>query len=182
MTAEAGHNSELTEKERQALFGHHVRRDIEIAAQIKTLTEQKKANRKLAQNDGFPSSKVDHFVKALNAEDKQKPVDRFKETRENLIWLGLIHDDPNGDLLADRATKEQKIFAAGQAIGLVAGERVSNYAAASSEDKTWLSGYDDGQRIVRENLETAMTKRNAELNKEAPPPADPFAAKPGAVH
>lgn len=174
MMAEIGHNNELTDNERQALFGDHVRKDLKIREQIELLTVQKKANRKVAQNDGFPSSKIDHYVKALTAEDKQKPVDRHREQRENLIWLGLINDDPQGDLLADRATKEQRIFAAGQAIGLVAGERASGYDAAGADDKTWLAGYDDGQRIVRENLESAMKKRAAAMNKESPPPADPF--------
>lgn len=180
--AAAGHNNELTEKERQALFGHHVRKDVEIAAQIKQLSETKKANRKLAQNDGFPSSKLDHYVKALTAEDKQKPVDRYNEARENLVWLGLIHEDLQGDLLADRATKEQRIFAAGQAAGLVAAEPVSNYAGGSTEDKEWLSGWKAGQAIVRENLESAMKKRSAALNKETPPPSDPFPTSAPAVH
>ncbi|MQY48217.1 hypothetical protein GAO09_19470 [Rhizobiales bacterium RZME27] len=177
--ATAGHNSnELTDKERQALFAHHVRTDISIEAKIAELREQKKANRKLAQNDGFPSAKIDHYTKALQAEDKQKPVDKHRSEKENLIWLGLIHEDPNGDLLADRATKEQKIFAAGQAAGLMARDRVSNYDAGSVDDKTWLSGWDDGQRIVRENLESAMNKRNAAKavsNKEEPASEeDPF--------
>ena len=183
MTAQAGHNNELTDKERQALFGDHVRKDIKIREQIEILTAQKKANRKVAQNDGFPSSKIDHYVKALTAEDKQKPVDRHREQAENLIWLGLINDNPQGDLLADRASKEQRIFAAGQAIGLVAGDRASGYDGGSADDKTWLSGYDDGQRIVLENLESAMKKRNAVLNKEDPPPSDPFPKTPAeAVH
>jgi len=174
-TATAGHNTELNEKERQALFGHHVRKDIEVGAQIKQLTEEKKKQRKLAQNDGFPSAKLDHFVRALNSEDKQKPVDKHRSEKENLIWLGLINEDPNGDLLADRATKEQRIFAAGQAMGLVGGERNSKYDPKSADDVTWLSGYDDGQRIVRENLQTAMEKRNAASSKEEPASdGDPF--------
>lgn len=175
MASKIGDNSKiLTEKERLALFGHHVRTDIKLATEIEALKVEKKANRKLAQNDGFPASKLDHFVRVLSAEDKQKPVDKMRSERENLIWLGLIQDDPNGDLLADRATKEQRIFAAGQAIGLVAGDRVSGYDGGSVDDKTWLSGYDDGQRIVRENLQSAMEKLNAEKATDQPPADDPF--------
>lgn len=165
------HNTDLTPLERQALFGHHVRKDLELEARIAALKAEKKAARKIATNDGFPSSKMDHYTKALSADDKQKPVDKHRSEKENLIWLGLIHDEPNGDLLADRATKEQRIFAAGQALGLVGGDRVSNYDGGSADDKTWLSGYDDGQRILRDNLESAMNKRNAvkaSENKETP--------------
>lgn len=172
-----GHNSkELTDVERQALFGHHVRKDVEIAAKIKSLSEEKKANRKIASADGFSAAKLDHYAKALNAEDKQRPVDKFHSERENLIWLGLIHEDPKGDLLADRATTEQKIFAAGQARGLIAGDRMSGYDDGSADDKTWLAGYDDGQRIVREHLQSAMEKRNAAKSKEEPEAdgSDPF--------
>lgn len=172
-----GHNTnELTPAERQALFAHHVRKDLEITAQVKVLNEQKKANRKLAQADGFPTSKLEHFSKAFNAEDKQKPIDKWRSERENLIYLGLIPDDSQGDLLADRATKEQSIFAAGQACGLVAGDRVSNYDAGSVDDKTWLSGYSAGQAIMRDNLESAMTKANAARTNESPIPdgSDPF--------
>lgn len=171
-----GHNSELTAKERQALFGHHVRKDVEIAVQIKSMQEQRKANRKLASNDGFPASNLNHYAGILGAEDKQKPVDKHYSERENLIWAGLIQDDPKGDLLADRATSEQMIFAAGQATGLIGGDRVSGYDGGGVDDKTWLSGYDDGQAILRENLQSAMEKRNAAKSKEAPEPDgdDPF--------
>lgn len=174
-----GHNSgDLTDKERQALFAHHARKDIEITAKLKMLAEEKKANRKLANADGFSSAKLEHFTKAMSADDKQKPVNKHLSERENLIWLGLIQDDPRGDLLADRASKEERIFAAGQAAGLIAAERASGYDGGSVDDKTWLSGYDDGQRIVRENLEAAMTKKNAQRQasaREAPPSeGDPF--------
>ena len=180
-----GHNTnELTPAERQALFAHHVRKDLEVAAQFRVLAEQKKANRKLAQADGFPVAKIEHYCKAFNADDKQKPVDKWRSERENLIFLGLIPDDRQGDLLADRATKEQSIYAAGQAAGLVAADRVSNYDDGSADDKTFLAGYDNGQAIMRDNLESAMNKANASRTNESPIPDgnDPFTMDQPSIH
>lgn len=129
------------------------------------------------------------FIDCMTTDDPQKKVDNFNMLKRNRIRLGLITDDRKGDLLADRVTNEQMIYAAGVEAGLAGLDRVSKkYGAGSTEDKTWLSGWDEGQRIARENLQSAMEKRNAAKQKathEEPPASfgsDPFAMAPTTIN
>ncbi|MBX5238660.1 hypothetical protein [Rhizobium sp. NLR22b] len=170
MTAAAtvGDNTKA-DRERRVRFSYYHRKDREIAAKIRELNEQKKSNRQNAKAAGFPSAKLDHYLKAFLAEDQQKPVDKHRSERENLIWLGLIHDNPQGDLLADRASKEQLIAAQGFHAGLNGLDRVSGYSAGSSEDKTWLESYDAGRKEYDTVLPDIEARINAEADKESPP-------------
>ncbi|TLX12116.1 hypothetical protein [Rhizobium sp. MHM7A] len=163
MAAQIGDNSkELTELEKQALWAHHVRRRIAIHHEREELKASETAAKKDAKNDGISEQEMKDFIDCMLTDDPQKKVDNFNMLKRNRIRLGLIQDDRKGDLLADRVTNEQMIFAAGVEAGLAGLDRVSKkYSAGSSEDKTWLSGWDDGQRIARENLQSAMEKRNA---------------------
>lgn len=157
-----GDNSKvLTDKERRVLKAHHITAQMAKKAQIKQLQEQIKDLKKTAKEDGFSAAEIDHFIKTLEAKDKQKPVTKYLAERGNLITLGLIPDQPQGDLLADRATKEQNIFAAGSAAGLLGVDPVSGYDGGSADDKTWLSGWKSGQAEMAEHLQTAMEKANA---------------------
>ncbi|MBW3096835.1 hypothetical protein [Pseudohoeflea coraliihabitans] len=174
-----GHN-QIDEAERRILFAYYHRKDRQIAAEIRSLNEKKKSNRQNAKASGFSSAKLDHYLKAFLAEDKQAPVDKLKSDRENLAWLGLIPDDPKGDLLADRATDEQMVDAKGFHAGLTAMDRVSGYDAGSVDDRTWLEAYDRG----REEYDTKLPdiwKRIEQMNSSeaTPQPAtdsdDPYA-------
>lgn len=172
MTANAGHNSKLTDAERQALWGHHVQKRVSVHREREALKATEAKLKGDAKNDGISEQEMKDFLDCMFAGDKQKVVDKFNVLKRNRIRLGLIIDDRKGDLLADRVTNEQMIFAAGVEAGLAALDRVSKYAAGSPEDRAFLDGYDDGQRIMRENLQSAMEKRNAEKTHEEPA-ADP---------
>jgi hypothetical protein len=183
MTAAAGHNTTLNDEERQALWSHHVRKKLSVHSRRKELAEEEKKLDADAKNDGISKAELKDFVEVMTSDNPQKKVDDFNMLKRNRIRLGLITDDRNGDLLSDRVSTEQMIYAAGVEAGLAGLDRVSKkYGAGSSEDKTWLSGWDDGQRIARENLQSAMEKRNAarkksETKEEPPvtPGTDPFA-------
>ena len=166
--ATVGDNSKA-ERERRVSFSYYHRNDRDLAAQIKALAEKKKANRLNAKAAGFPSQKLDHYLKSFMAEDQQKPVDKHLSERENLAWLGLIQDNPQGDLLADRASKEQLIAAQGFHAGLNGLDRVSNYSAGSTEDKAWLESFDAGRKEYDTVIPDILARVNAEADKEAPP-------------
>lgn len=170
-------STELTEEERQALWGHHIKKALAVRRQINELKAVAKKNASDAKNDGFSKAELDDFLDLMTTDDPQKKVDKFNMLKRNRIRLGLIQDDRKGDLFADRVTTQQMIFAAGVEAGLAALDRVSKYAAGSDEDRAFLDGYDDGQRIARDNLQAAMEKKNRERSKEEPAPSgenDPF--------
>jgi hypothetical protein len=179
--ASAGHNTQLNDEERQALWGHHIQKRLSLKRQRDELSALEKELDKDAKNDGISKAEMKDFIDVMSSDNPQKKVDDFNMLKRNRIRLGLIQDDRKGDLLADRVTNEQMIYAAGVEAGLAALDRVSKkYQAGSTEDKTWLSGWDEGQRIARENLQSAMEKRNAakQATTNEEPPAtgdDPFA-------
>lgn len=164
---DVGHNSrELTEAEEKALFFHHVRKDIAHQAAIKAAQDARKPDRKMAQADGFALSDLDYAIKAMNAEDKVTITDRYGMHGKVLHWLGLL-PGYQSDFFADRAPAIERIEKQGELAGLAAGERESGYEKGCEEDLVWLRGYDAGQAIVRDNLESAMTKRNADKAETA---------------
>ncbi len=168
MTAAVGDNSRA-DRERRVSFSYYHQKDRDIAAKIRELNEQKKSNRQNAKAAGFASSKLDHYLKAFLAEDQQKPVDKHRSERENLIWLGLIQDNPQGDLLADRATHEQMVAAKGFHAGLNALDRVSGFDGGSSDDRHWLESYDLGRQEYETTIPDIMARIKAEADKESPP-------------
>lgn len=170
-------DTDKAERERRTLFSYYHRKDRDIAAQIRELNEQKKSNRQNAKASGFPAAKLDHYLKSFLAEDQQKPVDKHKSERENLIWLGLVHENPQGDLLADRATKEQMIQAKGFHAGLTGLDKVSGYDAGSADDKLWLESYDAGKAEYETEIPDILARITAAASKEEPASDsdDPFA-------
>lgn len=170
--------TELTEQERQALWGHHIRRQLATRRKLDEVKAEAKKNTSDAKNDGFSKAEIDDFLDLMTTDDPQKKVEKFNMMKRNRIRLGLIHDDRNADLLADRVTTQEMIFAAGVEAGLAALDRVSGkYAGGSDEERAFLDGWDEGQRIARENLQSAMEKLNRQRTKEEPPPSgdeEPF--------
>lgn len=162
-----GHNSgEFTEGERKALFFHHLRKRMAHNADLSKVNAAKKADGKTAQADGLVLGDIDYAIKALNADDKKTVTDRFVAEGEILAWLGLSTGFQS-DMFRDRAPAVEKIQKAGELAGLAALERSSGYGPGSDEDTNWLAGYDKGQAIVRDNLEAAMLKRNADKAEAA---------------
>jgi hypothetical protein len=171
MTALAGDNSKA-DRERRVSFSYYHRKDRDIAAKIRELNEQKKSNRQNAKAAGFPSQKLDHYLKSFLAEDQQKPVDKLRSERENLSWLGYIHEDPQGDLLSNRIGGEQLVQAKGFHAGLNGLDRVSGFDGGSSDDRLWLESYDAGAKEYETVLPDFEARIAAAADKEAPPAPD----------
>ncbi len=175
MTPAIGDNSAKAAIDRRNLFSYYHQKDRDLQARRKAISEEIKANRKNANANKFTSQKLDHYLKAFMAEDKDKVVDRHKSDNENLAWLGLIPDDPRGDLLSDRATNDQMVQAKGFHAGLTNLDRVSNYAAGSAEDKLWLESYDAGKSEYETEIPDILARISAAASKEEPASdEDPF--------
>lgn len=161
-----GHNSGLLdENERKALFFDYVRKRMAIDAKIKTLRTERKESGAEAQSHGVVLQDMDFAIKAMTTEDKSKISDRYLSHGEILGWLGMVQGF-QADLLRDRAPAMERIETEGQIAGLAALKRKSGYAPKSDEDITWERGYAAGQKIMRDNLQAAMTKRNEQKSAE----------------
>ncbi|MCA0341144.1 MAG: hypothetical protein LCH99_15635 [Proteobacteria bacterium] len=183
-TAIIGDNTKA-ERERRVLFGYYHRKDRDVAAEIRLLNEQKKANRQNAKAAGFPAAKLDHYLKSFLAEDQQKPVDKLKSETENLAWLGLIPDQSvKGDLFStgDRVDKEQMIQARGFHAGLNGQDRASGYDGGSADDKLWLASYDAGKAEYEAEIPNLLARAEAARTNEEPAPDtdNPFGDEPTA--
>lgn len=176
-SAGIGDNSKA-EVQRRVSFAHYHRKDRDIAAKMRELSEQKKSNRQNAKAAGFPAQKLDHYLKSFMADDQQKPVDKLKSETENLAWLGLIPDQSiKGDLFTkgDRVDGEQMVQAKGFHAGLNGLDRISGYDAGSADDKLWLASYDAGKTEYDTEIPDIMARIEAAASKEEPPSdGDPF--------
>jgi len=176
--AEAGHNSKLTEAERNALFGYLVRGERDALAERRAADDKRKENFKKGKEWGFAKTEIEFFVKAREEGEGSSLVEKHRMQQGILIKLGFIPDDRGGDLLADRADRIQLIYAKGKANGLAGEDCASGYAGGSDEDRAFVDGWKAGQMEFADNWKTAMEKAIAARTKEEPAPAgdaDPFA-------
>lgn len=175
-TAQIGDNADKEAKERRILFAYYHRIDRDLEFERRAITEKKKSNRQNAKASGFPAQKMDHYLKSFLAEDQEKPVAKHESEKENLIWLGLIRDNPQGDLLSERASPEEVVRAKGFHAGLCALDRVSGYMAGSDDDHWWLTSYDAGKKEFDTEIPDIMARIEAAHSKEAAPADgdDPF--------
>lgn len=158
-------NSTLTENEKKSLFFHHLRKRSAHNGKIKAAQNAKKTDGKTAQADGIVLGDLDFAIKSMDADDKVTVTDRFVAHGQVLSWLHIIPGFQS-DLLRDRAPAIDRIENQGELAGLAAKDRGSEYPEGSDEDEAWLRGYDRGQKIMRDNLETAMTKINSKAAEE----------------
>lgn len=156
----AGHNSDLTEGERKALFFHHLNTIQAQTAVVDKANEEKKRLRKLAKADGIILSDIDFAQKALEIEDNSILPERLRRETEIAQWLNLpVLFQP--DLFEDRAPAVDRIKEDGRVAGLNGRNAESGYAEGSDEDTIWLEGWEEGQQVLRDDLESAMEKKNA---------------------
>jgi len=169
--AEAGHNSKLTEAERNALFGYLVRGERDALAERRAADDKRKENFKKGKEWGFAKTEIEFFVKAREEGEGSSLVEKHRMQQGILIKLGFIPDDRGGDLLADRADRIQLIYAKGKANGLAGEDCASGYAGGSDEDRAFVDGWKAGQMEFADNWKTAMEKAIAARTKEEPAPA-----------
>lgn len=156
----AGHNSQLSDNDKKALFFHHLRIRVGHDAKVKEANADKKAAGKLAQADEIVLGDLDYAIKAINADDKGTVTDRFVAHGEVLAWLNVIPGFQS-DLLRDRAPAIERIEGEGELAGLAGKDPESGYDKGSDEDTAWLKGWDKGQKFMLDNLQAAMEKKNS---------------------
>lgn len=157
-----GHNSgELTAAESRALMFHHF--NLIEAQKLKVKAEQDalKKLRKTAKADGLVMADLDFMARCADLEDPNIAPDELRRRAEIASWFALpVNFQP--DMFTDRMPLEDRAYEEGVAAGLQGKNPEAPYDAASTAGQRWLQGWHEGQRQMRDDLEAAMSKRNAE--------------------
>lgn len=160
--ASAGHNSgELTPAESRALMFHHF--NLIEAQKLKVKAEQDalKKLRKTARADGLIMADLDYMARCADLEDPNIAPYELRRRAEIASWFALpVNFQP--DMFTDRMPLDDRAYEEGVAAGLQGKDPTAPYDAASQAGQRWLEGWHEGQRQMREDLEAAMSKRNAE--------------------
>jgi len=156
-----GHNSELTPEQKSALRMHHVRRLLELEEEMQPLRERRKQIRAEAKGDGFKLSEIDAAIRLSTMEDTSIFVAEIKELIEIAKAFNALPPGEQGDLFPDRRPADERCFDEGKVAGLAGKNPEPPYGADSKQGQAWMKGWHEGQRIMREELQAAMEKRNA---------------------
>lgn len=157
-----GHNSgELTPSEKSALRMHHIRGLLVIADRLKPLMDERKQARALAKADGFKLSEIDAGLRLATMEDQSIFVAEIMELIDIAKAFNALPPGEQGDLFPDRRPVDERCFDEGKVAGLAGKNPEPPYGADSEQGQAWLAGWHEGQRMMREELESAMLKKNA---------------------
>ncbi|MGC4026233.1 MAG: hypothetical protein QM744_14455 [Mesorhizobium sp.] len=163
MLAALGDNSKmLTPVEDRALFFHHFNKIAAQRAIVDAAKAEEKRLRKIAKADQIALRDIDFAMRCAEIDDAMIVADDLRRHFLIAHWFALpVGEAPEFDFDAepinDRAARE------GLAAGLAAKDRDANpYDPNTPVGRIWTENYDQGQQEARDNLEAAMTKRNAE--------------------
>jgi len=162
-----GHNSgELTAAERAALRMHHIRRLLQVEDDMKPLREMRKKVRAEAKGDGFKLAEIDAGIRLATMEDQSIFIAEINELIDIARSFNALPPGTQTELFPDRRPLDEQRFDEGKQAGLEGRNPEPPYGADSADGQTWLRGWHEGQRIMREDLERAMEKKNRAAKDE----------------
>lgn len=173
-----GHNSELSVGEQRALMFHHFNLIEAQKIVVKVAQDALKKLKKTAKADKVVMSDLDYMARCAALEDPGIVPAEILRRAEIASWFALpVNFQPN--MFDDRTPLEDRAFEEGKVAGLQAKAPEAPYDAASAAGQKWLQGWHEGQRIMREDLQSAMEKRNVakggdELIQAGDEDGDPF--------
>lgn len=171
MIALIGDNSTVhNETEKLAHFGHEIQRVLAKRADARLAKQHEKEILADFKNDGGDPRLMLRVIKAI--EDGDGMLKKHELDDEALRLAGRIGG--RGKDLLDRVDQEEVIFAKGRMAGLIGLDCVSGYDAGSSDDKLWINGWKEGQRIVLEEWVSANAKIQRKRGVVDDLPDDPF--------
>lgn len=173
-TPGAGHNSELTDDEKRALFLFHVgqvaeakRKKDEAVANLRNVYKKAKA-------DECPKADID-FAMGLDDDEALREQRRREETIAR--WMGLeIGAEPSLLDELERMPSVDKAYEEGKRAGAAGEDRVSPYDQVGEQTQHWLRGHGDGQALIASAMKKLDRQPESELIKGAKPEADDFDA------
>lgn len=155
----------LTPEERKSLMFHHYRRVVEQKEVLDDAREEYKRLRKEAKADGITLADLDFMIRCAEIDDPAIVPDELKRRAEIAAWFALPVNY-QADMFDDRTPLEDRAFEEGKAVGLQGKACESPYDGAPGQK--WTEGWHEGQRMMRDDLQSAMEKKNAARREEAP--------------
>jgi hypothetical protein len=161
-TPAAGHNSELSEAEKRALF-------LNALTELESMIEEKnevvaniRNQRKRIVGYGFKPWQIDFALKLRNDEDEEMIERRRQEAR-----IAQFLNHPIGVQLdwvdeVDRTPAKDKAFADGRVAGARGESCKSPFSPGLDQDQAWIKGWQQGQ------AELASGFKKLEANVEQP--------------
>lgn len=160
-----GHNSgELTPAESRVLHMHHFRLIEAQKAIVKAAQDDLKKLRKTAKADGLVMADLDYMARCANLEDPTIAPAEIRRRAEIASWFALPVNF-QADMFVDRMPLDDRAYEEGVAAGLQGKDPMAPYDQGSSAGQKWLQGWHEGQRQMREDLLSAMQKRNAQRDE-----------------
>lgn len=157
-----GDNSgELTPEQRSVLRMHHITRLLQVDDEMKPLRDRRKKIRAEAKGDGFKLAEIDAGIRLATMEDQAIFVQEIHDLIEIARAFNALPPGEQGDLFPDRRPKLERRFDEGKVSGLQGKEPEPPYGADSEDGQEWMKGWHEGQRVMRDELEAAMLKKNA---------------------
>lgn len=156
-----GHNSEMTDEDRSLLRMHHVRKLLDIADRLKPIMDERKSARAEAKGDGFKLSEIDNAMRLATMEDTSIFVDEIKLMINIAKAFNALPPGEQGDLFPDRRPADERCFDEGKVAGLSGKNPEPPYGVDSPNGQSWMRGWHEGQRMMREDLKATMMKKNA---------------------
>jgi ribosome modulation factor len=163
---ETGHNSgELTASEWRALHFHHFRAIEAQKAVVKAAQAELKTLRKSAKTDGCVMADLDYMARCAELEDPDIVPEELRRRAEIASWFALpVHYQ--ADMFVDRMPLDERAFEEGVATGLAGKDPSPPYDATSSAGQRWMEGWHAGQAQMRDDLQRAMEKKNAQKQRD----------------
>ena len=163
MAAQAGHNSnDLTPGEWRALHFHHFRVIEAQKAVVKAAQDALKTLKKTAKTDGCVMADLEYMARCAGLEDHAIVPEEIRRRAEIASWFALpVNYQP--DMFTDRTPLDDRAFEEGKVAGLTGKDCAPGYDATSPAGQRWIEGWHEGRRVMREDLQAAMEKRNAKV-------------------
>ena len=154
-----GHNSELTEVERKALFLHHLDPIYRAHLKRKEANEELKRLKKVAKADGIMTMHVNYAIKCRDAEDDNALASGLLGTLEVARWLNV----PLGTQfeMFDGESDRSEIANDGYSAGWLGTECRAPEELAAKEQDEWLQAWHAGQKERQAAWKQALLKKKA---------------------
>lgn len=144
-TPAPGHNSELSEAEKRALFLNAIRELESMIEEKNEIVADIRNQRKRIVGYGFEAFEIDYALKLRKQDDADMIARRRAEARIALFLNHPIGVQPDLFDEPDRTPAVDRAFDMGRVAGSVGETAKSPHAPGTEQDQAWLKGWQQGQ-------------------------------------